>query len=73
MEEEGILIQVVSGDTSFSVSKKLEEAGLITSADEFDRYLCENGYDRRINVGEFRILQGTDMVQIARKIARLEE
>ncbi len=70
--EDSIIIQVVSGDTSYSVCKKLQEAGLITSANEYDGYLCENGYDKRINVGEFRIPKGAGKEQIAKIIARLE-
>ena len=41
-EVEGITIQINSGDGSYTVCKKLEEAGLVDSASDFDTYLCEN-------------------------------
>ena len=40
-EVEGITIQINSGDGSYTVCKKLEEAGLVDSASDFDTYLCE--------------------------------
>ena len=75
-EEEGsgriITIQVNNGDGSYTVCRKLEEAGLVISASDFDMYLYENGYDKRINVGTFEIPEGADPQQIARILAGLE-
>lgn len=68
----GIAIQVNSGDGSYTVCKKLEEAGLIASASDFDTYLCENGYDKRLNVGSFIIPEGAEPDQIAKILARME-
>ena len=68
---ETVTIQVNSGDSSFAVSEKLEQAGLVSSATEFDLYLCENGYDKRLNVGTFEIPANADNEQIARILARL--
>lgn len=67
-----ITIQVYSGDDSYAVCQKLEEAGLILSASDFDRYLYDNGYDKRINVGTYEIPEGTGAEQIAKIIARME-
>ncbi len=67
-----IMIQVDSGDGSYTVCRKLEEAGLIISASDFDRYLYENGYDKRINVGTFEIPENADPQLIARILAGLE-
>lgn len=61
-----VTIQVNRGDGSFTVSRKLEEAGLVSSAAEFDLYLCQNGYDKRLNVGSFEIPAGADEEQIAK-------
>lgn len=71
-ELEGITIQINSGDGSYTVCKKLEEAGLVDSASDFDTYLCENGYDKRINVGTFTIPEGAEPDQIAKILARME-
>lgn len=50
-----ITITVIGGDSSWSVSKRMEEAGVIESAKDFDTYLCSNGYDKRISVGTYEI------------------
>lgn len=50
-----ISIQVNNGDGSDTVSKRLFEAGLVTDPYEYDRYLMENGYDRKIRAGEHQI------------------
>lgn len=67
-----ITIQVNNGDGSYTVCRKLEEAGLVISASDFDMYLYENGYDKRINVGTFEIPENADPQQIARILAGLE-
>lgn len=67
-----ITIQVDTGDDSYAVCQKLEEAGLILSASDFNRYLYDNGYDKRINVGTYEIPEGTGSEQIAKIIARME-
>jgi len=50
-----VTINVVSGDSSYTVAKKVYEAGLITSIALFDEYLCTNNYDKILHVGQFRI------------------
>lgn len=67
-----ISIQIARGDDSYAVCRKLEEAGLIISASDFDRYLYENGYDKRLNVGTYKIPEGTEPQEIARMIAGLQ-
>ena len=65
-----VTIQVVRGDSSVSVSKALAEAGLVENATAFDRYLCNNGYDKRISIGTYEIVMGTTEEEIARIITR---
>lgn len=65
-------IQINSGEGSYTVSVKLQEAGLISSASEFDRYLFQNGYDRKIRTGVFEIPLGADSERIAKIITRTE-
>lgn len=67
---ETISIQINRGDGSLTVSRKLEEAGLVDSAADFDLYLCQNGYDKRLNVGTFEIPAGAGKEEIARILAR---
>ena len=50
-----VSITVVSGDSSWTVSKRMEEAGLIESAKDFDTHLCRYGYDKKISVGTYEI------------------
>ena len=61
-------ISIVSGDSSYSVASKLEKAGLVKSASEYDSYLCSNGYDKKIRTGTYDIQAGDTDAQIAEKI-----
>lgn len=65
-----ITIQVQRGDSSVSVSRKAEEAGLVASAAEFDSYLCANGYDKKISVGTYEIQNGATEEEIAKIITK---
>lgn len=63
---ETVTIMVRSGDGSYTVCKRLEEAGLIESAASYDVYLYENGYDKRIVAATHEIPAGADEEQIAK-------
>ena len=63
--EETVTIVISAGDSSVSVSKDLEAAGLIESASAYDKYLCDNGYDRKIRIGTFKIPVGSNEEEIA--------
>ena len=63
--EEFVVITIVSGDSSVSVSQKVFEAGLVEDVVEFDRFLCANGYDRSLRVGQHEIRVGATMQEIA--------
>lgn len=63
---EKVTIVVRSGDGSYTVCKRLEEAGLIESAASYDVYLYENGYDKRIVAATHEIPAGADEEQIAK-------
>lgn len=62
-------IQIVRGDSSVSVSRRMFEAGLVESAVEFDKYLCENHYDKYISVGTYEIEMGSDFETMAEIIS----
>ena len=47
-----VYIEVNSGDGSDTVSRKLEQIGIIDDAASFDIYLISQGYDRKITTGK---------------------
>jgi len=62
---ESVTFQVRGGDSSVSVSDRLLEAGLIEDAKAFDTFLCQNGYDKRIQAGTYQIPGNSTDRQIA--------
>lgn len=69
-QAETVTITVRSGASSVSVAKQIEDAGLVSSAGEFDRYLCQNGYDKKICVGTYTIPMDATEEEIARAITK---
>ncbi|MDE6881799.1 MAG: hypothetical protein K2P48_01645 [Lachnospiraceae bacterium] len=69
---EGGNITVSSGDGSHTVARKLAEAGIVSSADSFDQFLCQNGYDKKLRTGTFYIPADADDDQIAKIITGVE-
>lgn len=64
-----VTIRIISGDDSGTVSRKLQTAGLVDNASEYDAYLMQHGYDKRISVGEVEIKHGSSWLEIAEKIS----
>lgn len=58
-------ITVSSGDGSDTVARKLYEAGLVSDAAAYDKYLCQNGYDKKICTGVKTIPAGATEAEIA--------
>lgn len=63
--EQIVTFEVYKGDTSVSVSRRAKEAGLVESAADFDVFLCQNGYDKRISIGTYEITVGATEKEIA--------
>lgn len=61
-----VTITIVSGDSSYSVAKKLADAGIVLTAQSYDAYLCANGYDKKLRTGTFTIPKTASDEQIAR-------
>jgi len=61
-------ITVVSGMSSDTVARLIENAGAITSASDFDSFLCRNHYDRRIATGVYIIKAGSSYDEIAKML-----
>lgn len=59
-------VTISSGDGSYTVAKKLADAGVVGSADAYDDFLCANGYDKKLRPGTFKIPSGASEEQIAR-------
>ena len=62
-------ITIAGGDSSYSVAKKLEAVGVVSSASSYDTYLCEHGYDKKIRTGTFQIPAGATDEQIAKIVS----
>lgn len=61
---------VRSGLLSSSVSRELEEAGIIEDSKEFDAYLEKKGYGKMVRSGKYKIPEGADFEMIAKIITR---
>lgn len=71
-DENTVTITVVSGDSSWTVSKRMEEAGLIESAKDFDTHLCRYGYDKKISVGSYKIPVTATHEEMAKILTRMD-
>jgi len=69
---EPVSVMVNRGDGSDTVSKRLQEAGLVADAYEYDRYLMANGYDKRIGAGEHIIPAGATWEDIAKILCNMK-
>lgn len=58
-------LQINRGEDSAVIARKLQSAGVIDSASDFDSYLCANGYDRKLSTGTYMIAAGTEYSVIA--------
>lgn len=67
-EEQRIAIEVSRGDDSGTVARKLYNAGIIDNASEYDAYLMQHGYDKRINSGTKIIYESDSWQTIAEKL-----
>ncbi len=67
--QDSVKITISDGDSSYTVADKLEVAGLVEKASEFDRYLIDSGYEKYIRTGEFMIPRGAGDPEIAKIIA----
>ncbi len=66
--ERMVQITIKSGASSDSVSEQLEDLLLVEDAGEFDKYLCDNGYSRKIRVGTYSITMNASWEEIAKII-----
>ncbi len=67
---ETVEIVIESGDDSGTVSRKLQNAGVIENASEFDAFLMQHGYEKKISTGKKVIGVADTWQEIADKISR---
>jgi hypothetical protein len=63
-----VTITVNSGDGSQTVARKLANAGVISDAAAYDKFLCSGGYDKKICTGTHTIPAGATDEEIAKII-----
>ena len=59
-------VAVYPGEGSYTVSRKLAALGLVESANLFDDFLCQNGYDKKLCTGNYRVKEGANAEEIAK-------
>lgn len=64
-----IEINIVRGDDSGTVARKLQNAGMVENATEYDAYLMQHGYDKKIRVGKVEIPVDATWQEIAEYIS----
>lgn len=61
-----VSVEVKSGMSSESAAAAVKDAGLVDDDIEFNKYLCANGYDKRLRVGQYDIPKDSDFDTIAK-------
>jgi len=70
--ESYMVISIDGGNGSEIVCRKLYEAGLVDSAVEYNQYLIENGYARRLRPGNHEIPVGATDEEMAKILCGIE-
>lgn len=65
-----VKITIAKGDDSGTVSRKLYNAGIVKNASEFDAFLMQHGYDKKLNTGEKVINAGDTWQEIAEELTK---
>ena len=66
-------ISIVGGEYSDDVCKKLKKAGIISDADDFNKYLAKGGYDNLIQPGNYVIPLDADYDTIVKLITEKKD
>lgn len=65
-----VTLVVSRGESSVTVSKNLQELGLVEDYKAYDRFLCDNGYDHYISTGIYEIPINATHEEIAQIISK---
>lgn len=66
---EKVAFEIKKGDDSETVSRKLEEAGIVDDADAFNTYLEQGGYSNRLLAGSYKLTPGDTYPTLAKTLA----
>ena len=69
---ETVKVEIKSGMSSESAALAVKNAGLVESDTEFNKYLCSEGYDKRLRVGSFEIPKDADFETIAKSLCGIK-
>ncbi|MDY4069907.1 MAG: hypothetical protein SOY45_08525 [Lachnospiraceae bacterium] len=65
-----VVVSIYPGEGSYTVSRKLAALGLVESADIYDKFLCQNSYDKKLCTGNYTITEGATADEIARILTK---
>lgn len=65
-----VTIVISKGDSSIIVARKLHSAGLVDNAAEFDAFLMQHGYDKKMNTGTKVLSVNDSWQEMADKLSR---
>ena len=65
-----VVVSIYPGEGSYTVSRKLAALELVESADIYDKFLCQNGYDKKLCTGNYTITEGATADEIARILTK---
>lgn len=60
-----VTLEIKAGMWSEEIAATLHSLDLVDDAQEFDKFLCDNGYGSKIKVGTYKIPTGSTYTQIA--------
>ena len=67
-DAETVQVIVYSGDSSEKVSRAVAQAGLVEDAEDFNRYLCDYGFARKLAIGTHTIPVNATYEEIAKEL-----
>lgn len=67
---ETYVLHISRGESSYAAAKALEEAGIIASAVDFDKYLVSQGIDRKIDAGDHTVPTSGTYEEIGQALLR---
>lgn len=65
-----VTITIAKGDDSGTVARKLYNAGIVENAAEYDAFLMQHGYDKKLSTGSKVIHVNDSWQEIAEKLTR---
>lgn len=68
--EQFAIIPIYSGEGSETVARRLQDSGVVSSATAFDKFLCQQGYDRKLVVGQHEVPFDATEEEIAQILCR---